>query len=90
MSQFGDLYSQYYDLLYSDKDYGKEVEYIDSLIKENSNNTQTILDMGCGTGKHAELLCDKGKYIEALRVDYQKVEELMAALDYNNFSKFAS
>jgi len=37
-----------------------------------------------------ELLCDKGKYIEALRVDYQKVEELMAALDYNNFSKFAS
>jgi hypothetical protein len=30
MSQFGDLYSQYYDLLYRDKDYAGEVEYVDN------------------------------------------------------------
>jgi len=77
MSQFGDLYSQYYDLLYSDKDYGKEVEYIDNLIKENSNNIQTILDMGCGTGKHAELLCDKGYSIHGIDLseDMLKIAE---------------
>lgn len=60
MKQFDNLYSQYYDLLYSNKDYKSEVEYIDNLIKMHTNNAKTILDMGCGTGKHDELLCDKG------------------------------
>ena len=58
VNQFGDLYSQYYDLLYSDKDYTGEVKYVDSLIKSNINVAKTLLDMGCGTGKHAELFCD--------------------------------
>ena len=66
MSQFGDLYSQYYDLLYSDKDYNEEVEYIDKLIKLSTNDASTILDMGCGTGKHAELLCDKGYIVHGI------------------------
>ncbi len=66
MNQFGNFYSQYYDLLYSDKDYKREVEYIDGLIKSNSSNSKTILDMGCGTGKHAELLCDKGYSVHGI------------------------
>ncbi len=66
MSQFGNLYSQYYDLLYSDKDYTGEVEYIDKLIKENASKTKTILDMGCGTGKHAELLCNKDYLVHGI------------------------
>lgn len=77
MKQFGDLYSQYYDLLYSDKDYSGEVEYIDSLIKDNSKDTQTILDMGCGTGKHASLLCDKGYRVHGIDLseDMLKIAE---------------
>ena len=66
MNQFGDLYSQYYDLLYSDKDYISEVKYVDSLIKANSKNTKTLLDMGCGTGKHAELFCDMGYEVHGI------------------------
>ncbi len=66
MRQFGDLYSQYYDLLYSDKDYSSEVKYVDKLIKENSDNTQTVLDMGCGTGKHAELFCNNGYIVHGI------------------------
>lgn len=66
MNQFGDVYSQYYDLLYSDKDYNEEVKYIDKLIQENGNQVKTILDMGCGTGKHAELLCDKGYSVHGI------------------------
>jgi SAM-dependent methyltransferase len=61
MKKFGDTYSQYYDLLYQDKDYVGEVDYIDNLIAEfGEGEIKTILDMGCGTGRHAELLCDKG------------------------------
>lgn len=66
MNQFGDLYSQYYDLLYSDKDYNSEVEYVESLIKANSKNSNTLLDMGCGTGKHAELFCEKGYIVHGV------------------------
>jgi len=55
MEHFGDIYSQYYDLLYQDKDYVGEVKYVDNLIaKFSEGKSKTILDMGCGTGKHAE------------------------------------
>jgi len=59
MNQFGNLYSQYYDLLYKDKDYMKEVEFITTSIKNHNPNAKSILDLGCGTGKHAELFCSK-------------------------------
>lgn len=66
MNQFGNLYSQYYDLLYSDKDYEKEVDYVEDLIKLNLPQAKTILDMGCGTGKHAELFCKKGYTVHGI------------------------
>ncbi len=66
MNQFGNLYSQYYDLLYSDKDYIGEVDYIDNLIKLHNKNVKTLLDMGCGTGKHAELFCEKGYKVHGI------------------------
>lgn len=77
MNQFGDLYSQYYDLLYSDKDYSGEVAYVDNLIKANAKNAKTLLDMGCGTGKHAELFCYKGYIVLGIDVseDMLKIAE---------------
>lgn len=66
MNQFGDLYAQYYDLLYKDKDYEGEVNYIDKLIKDNTSNCKTILDMGCGTGKHAVLLSEKNYLVDGV------------------------
>ena len=77
MEKFGNLYSQYYDLIYSDKDYVAEVEYIDDLIKNNFIETKTVLDMGCGTGKHAELLCNKGYSVHGIDLseDMLKIAE---------------
>ena len=60
MINFGDVYSKYYDLLYQDKDYSGETEYLKKLIRGNHPNPKTILELGCGTGKHAELLANKG------------------------------
>lgn len=51
-----DGYADYYDLLYEDKDYTKEAKYIDRLIKKYHFSAKSILDLGCGTGKHASLL----------------------------------
>tara|TARA_B100000989_G_scaffold298573_1_gene288529 strand:- start:4660 stop:5421 length:762 start_codon:yes stop_codon:yes gene_type:complete len=68
LSQFGDLYSKYYDLLYQDKDYNAEVDYIIQLIQKYPNKIETILDLGCGTGKHDKILCDKGYTIHGVDI----------------------
>src|SRR5574344_624121 len=59
MSNF-ENYSKYYDLLYQDKDYSAESNYIDGLIKKYNLNAKTLFELGCGTGKHAKLLAQKG------------------------------
>lgn len=53
-------YSKYYDLLYQDKDYQAEVNYICSLLKRFSPNSTFLFEMGCGTGKHAKILSENG------------------------------
>ena len=54
------LYSQYYDLLYQDKDYAGETNYVNQLIQTYQPNSKSILELGSGTGKHAYLLADLG------------------------------
>jgi len=59
MTVFAD-YSKYYDLLYQDKDYQSESQFMDSLLQTYGNKPQKLLELGSGTGKHACLLANKG------------------------------
>jgi SAM-dependent methyltransferase len=68
-----DNYAKYYNLLYKDKDYKNEVNYIDLLIKKYSKNnkeSKRILDIGCGTGIHANYLAEKGFNVTG--IDFSK------------------
>lgn len=61
-------YSDYYDLLNQGKDYETETKYVESLIEEfKSNNVENLLDIGCGTGLHANFLSRNG--INVLGID---------------------
>lgn len=73
MSHFLD-YSEYYNLLYKDKNYSVEVDYIDSLIKQFRPSTTSILDVGCGTGRHAKLLTEKGYSVHGVDLSWQMLE----------------
>lgn len=59
MSVFN-LYAAYYDLLYRDKDYAKETDYVAGLIAEASHSPRAVLELGCGTGGHAVQFAERG------------------------------
>ena len=60
-------YAPYYDLMYMDKNYTAEVDYVHSLISAYAPQAKTVFDGGCGTGGHSLLLAEKG--FEVLGVD---------------------
>jgi len=60
MSQVFDTYAHYYDLLYRDKDYAGESEYVAAHIRKQVPQAKRILELGCGTGAHAEHLAHMG------------------------------
>ncbi|MHA2050448.1 MAG: class I SAM-dependent DNA methyltransferase [Promethearchaeota archaeon] len=52
--------ARYYDLIYSWKDYKKEVSRINELIeKYKKSDGNNLLDVACGTGKHLEYFKDQ-------------------------------
>ena len=55
---FKNNYSEFYDLLYENKEYGKEADYVHDLIEQNLNGSKntTILDLACGTGKQLKVV----------------------------------
>ena len=52
-------FAKYYDSVYSQKKYQKEVSFIDKIIKKHTKG-KDVLDVACGTGSHARLLEKKG------------------------------
>ncbi|PDT37258.1 SAM-dependent methyltransferase [Rhizobium sp. M10] len=74
-TSFG-LYSQYYDLLYKDKDYEGETAYVKALLDRHATRPVTrILELGSGTGIHAGMIAEAG--YEVLGVELS--ETMLAA-----------
>jgi hypothetical protein len=65
LSVFG-AYSHYYDLLYEEKNYAKEVEFVSAIIRRHAPDAKTMLDLGCGTGRHAWGFTQKGYKVTGL------------------------
>lgn len=53
-------YSAFYDLLYRDKDYSAEANYVARMIRSAMPHARTILELGSGTGRHGRLLAGMG------------------------------
>lgn len=66
MSQVFNAYAEYYDLLYRDKDYAGEAGYVRSLLSRHRINTGKLLELGCGTGKHAEQFARRGYSVHGI------------------------
>jgi SAM-dependent methyltransferase len=68
-------YARYYDLIYRDKDYVGEAQFIHKLIQTYAPNTQTILELGCGQGKHAVLLAKEGYQIHGVDLSHEMLQK---------------
>jgi SAM-dependent methyltransferase len=53
-------YSAYYDLLYADKNYVAEADYIAATLRAADGTIRRVLEFGSGTGKHGRLLAARG------------------------------
>lgn len=73
MSIFAD-YSRCYDLLYAGKDYAAEVEYVIGHIKKHHPKASSVLELGCGTGRHARLLAKHGFRVHGVDLSAEMVQ----------------
>jgi 2-polyprenyl-3-methyl-5-hydroxy-6-metoxy-1,4-benzoquinol methylase len=67
MASFGIRYARYYDILYADKDYASECDFLESVFtKYTDAKVSNILDLACGTGGHAIPLAKRGYHVAAM------------------------
>lgn len=72
-----DAYARYYELLYRDKCYTAEAEYVVSHIRKQLPRAERILELGCGTGSHAEHLARMGYTVHGVDMS----DEMLARAD---------
>ena len=53
-------YSEFYNLLYLDKDYAAEADYVATTVRSAVPTARSILELGSGTGRHGRLLAAMG------------------------------
>ena len=79
MTVFG-TYARYYDLLYCDKDYAAEAQYVHKLIQSYAPGARSVLELGCGTGAHAVLLAREGYRIHGVDLSTDMLRRAEARL----------
>jgi SAM-dependent methyltransferase len=75
-------YSKYYNLLYQDKDYSAEVNYVSNQLEKYSRGAKNILEFGSGTGGHGLLLQQKGYNVYGL----ERSEGMVSIAKQNGFN----
>lgn len=70
-------YAKYYNLFYQNKLYDKEVNDVLSLLYQFGNYKEkvaTILDLGCGTGRHAAEFVRKGYHVHGIDLSESMID----------------
>src|SRR5688500_8739032 len=71
---FGPTYADAYDVLYAEKDYEAECDAIELLAERHGSGSATVLDLGCGTGRHTVILAGRGKVVTGVDISPDMLE----------------
>jgi len=74
------LYAKYYDLLYRDKNYLAESNYIKKLINLYKPDSKNLLDLGCGTGRHILNIAGSGIDVSGVELSEVMLEKAIENL----------
>lgn len=69
------LYSKYYDLIYRDKTYLDEANYVVQTLAEFNSNVKSLLELGCGSGNHAQFLVQHGLEVTGIDLSSEMIVE---------------
>lgn len=61
--------SDYYNLIYDDLKYKTEVNYLLNIFNNHDSNKKSLLDLGCGTGRHAKLFNLNGFNVDGVDIN---------------------
>lgn len=86
---FNDLYSECYDLMYANKSYDQETEFVVTALKQSAIESGSILSIGAGTLNYEIRIAQQGYSIHG--IDQSQVmldlgKKKLAALDLSNIS----
>ena len=82
------LYSKYYDLIYADKDYAAEADYVHKRIQKYNPGAKKLLEFGSGTGRHGGLLAGIGYKVIGIEKSPNMVEVANLKVSQENFTSF--
>ena len=75
-----DAYAAYYDMIYRDKDYIGESRYVEKALKRRGVDGPRLLELGCGTGRHAVCLARAGYRIHGIDLSTLMVQQANAQM----------
>lgn len=67
-------YAYYYNSFYKEKDYKSEAHIVDRLLIKYGDNVKSIVNFGCGTGKHDIELCKIGYQCTGIDISPSMIE----------------
>jgi len=73
-----DAYARYYDAFYRDKDYAAEAAFVLSRLGVHGCRPRSLLDLGCGTGRHCLEFSAQVPEVVGLDVSARMIEEAQA------------
>jgi SAM-dependent methyltransferase len=71
-------FGRFYDLIYRDKDYAAESEFVYNRIRKYTPDASSVLELGCGTGIHAQYLAEYGLEVFGIDQSLQMLEKAEA------------
>jgi len=66
-------YAPWYDLLYEDKSYASEVDFVERRLRDHGIASGRVLDLGCGTGLHAIEFARRGWSVAGIDLSHEMI-----------------